>query len=56
MAMIPLTRAYLFDGSSTGLVPLATAALVVVPVAIAASIVPAMRVGAVNPAQLLKGS
>ena len=55
-AMIPLTRAYLFDGSSMGVLPLATAALVVVPVAIAASLVPAMRVAAVNPAQLLKGS
>ena len=55
-SMIPLTRAYLFDGSSMGVLPLAAAALVVVPVAIAASLVPAMRVAAVNPAQLLKGS
>ena len=39
-----------------GVLPLATAALVVVPVAIAASLVPAMRVAAVNPAELLKGS
>jgi putative ABC transport system permease protein len=53
-AVIPLTRAYLFDGGSAGLLPLATAALVVLPVAIGAAMVPALRIAKVDPSQLLR--